>query len=323
VPTSSLPRPPPFPPRARLVYGACGGRAGSRLVATSRWRRRMRPWLEAIRREDDKDGAYDFTVLRYERGPHRFLARRRCEGMSFWDMRRDLSQLLEDAGPERVGESDGNAGRGDAPGAGELDGPGLWIDPALVYPRFDARIFTRAPTEDGFFVKRPCLFDYEEPSRRATIAPLVEAEAHLFEQLRELPQCPTIVRYHGVSVVGDRIEGLVLDRLGINLYGRVKAADAPPLDVAKVVKDVGNALTFLHHRLGYCHNDVSPQNIVVKGAGDDTAVLLDFDAAKPIDEPLDKGNLPDWGNGATTSRVENDWQSLAKVERWLRTGIVP
>lgn len=212
--------------------------------------------------------------------------------MSFWDIRRELRELVDErADVEQVGARVRDADHGDAPSPGELYGPGLWINPALVYPPIDATVFTRAPTSGGFYVKRPDFLVHEMSSRRAQIAPRLEAEARVLEQFREHPPHPTIVQYHGVLVVDDFIEGLVLDKLGDNLYGRVKATDAPPLDVTKVVRGVSDALKSFHCSLGYCHNDISPQNIAVKGGGGDTAVLLDFDSAKRIGEPIDRGNL--------------------------------
>lgn len=212
--------------------------------------------------------------------------------MSFWDIRRELRELVDErADVEQVGARVRDADHGDAPSPGELYGPGLWINPALVYPPFDAMVFTRAPTSGGFYVKRPDFLVHEVSSRRAPIAPRLEAEARVLEQLREHPPHPTIVQYHGVLVVDDFTQGLVLDKLGDNLYGRVKATDAPPLDVTKVVRGVSEALKSFHCSLRYCHNDISPQNIAVQGGGGDTAVLLDFDSAKRIGEPIDRGNL--------------------------------
>lgn len=205
----------------------------------------MRPLLSSMSPTINQDRTYDHSLLEYKRPPHRFLARRRCGGMSFWDIRRELKELVDErADVEQVGARVGDADHGDAPSPGELDRPGLWINPALVYPPFDATVFTRAPTSDGFYVKRPDFLVYEMPSRRAQIAPRLGAEARVFEQLREHPPHPTIVRYHGVLVVDDFIQGLVLDKLGDNLYGRVKATAAPPLDVTKVVRGVSDALKF-------------------------------------------------------------------------------
>lgn len=46
----------------------------------------------------------------------------------------------------------------------------------------------------------------------------------------------------------------------------------------KVVKQIALALSFVHKQ-GYCHNDLSPHNVIV--LNDNSVVLIDFGAAKP------------------------------------------
>jgi len=197
---------------------------------------------------------------------------------------------------------------------GEVDGPELPIDPCEVFPLFEQHLFTRAPSRDPTVLeKTPRLLSYNDPTARKKCKEWLRSEALVLELLKKHPH-PHIVKYHGVVLEVDRIAGLAFERLPHRLDQRCGAA-APPLDVAKVISGVSQALSHLHG-LGYCHNDVNPQNIML--TDDDEAVLIDFDSCLPEGMPLSKGTTPTWGNGATVSSRENDMACLSQVKDLLR-----
>jgi len=197
---------------------------------------------------------------------------------------------------------------------GEVDGPEVLIDPREVFPLFEPHIFTRAPERGPtIYAVTPRLLFYHNKSIRENNKACMRSEILVLEMLKKHPN-PHIVKYHGVFVEGDRISEFALDALAQNLDERCRSA-APPLDVAKVINGIKDALTHLHG-LGYCHNDVNTYNIILK-ADDDEAVLIDFDSCLPEGAPLTKGTTPMWGNGSKISSRENDWACLRQVEDLL------
>jgi len=96
-----------------------------------------------------------------------------------------------------------------------------------------------------------------------------------------------------------------------------------PLDVAKVVREVTAALTFLHdlkdgagQTRAYCHNDVNPWIIMLSQNVE--AVLVDFDSCKRLGTPHDKGTARGWGDGGPRSTKENDFAGLTRVALFMR-----
>jgi len=169
------------------------------------------------------------------------------------------------------------------------------------------------------FLKRPKMLDFEDAARRDRAVSCFLSELRLFEVLRAHPH-PNIVSSHGVMVRGDRMVGVALEPLHRDLFCMPRRT----VDVDRVVAQVSAALRHLHALSPpYCHNDVSPANIMYKSEDDPTAVLIDFDACAPVGAPLIKGNRCGWGNGTKTSHPRNDWEALDKVAHWLRTGESP
>jgi len=247
---------------------------------------------------DEKTEAYQHSIIIFTRGTERFYMRRSCDSSNMFKI--DVDEL-------KAAAKEGHA-------AGELHGKELLIDPAQVFPECDPD-YRRAELVPDVFCKNPCLLDYTDRNARKNIRNYLAAEAWLYEKVLGPNPHESIVTYHGCSVEDGRIAGICLDRLDQNLCSR-RDNKEERLDVAKVVREVGEALAHLH-RLGYCHNDVNPQNIMV--TKDDKAVLIDFDSCLRIGEPLTKakGTMAGWGLGLTTSSVETDNHGLARVEKYL------
>jgi len=259
---------------------------------------RTRSLVIALRDVDDeKTKAYQYSIIIFTRGPERFYMRSSCDSSN----------------PFKINVEELKAAAKKGYAAGELHGEELLIDPAQVFPECDPD-YKRAELVPEVFCKNPCLLDYTDRDARTNIRNYLAAEARLYEKVLGPSPHKNIVTYHGCSVEDGRIAGICLDRLDEDLCSRRDNKNKPPLDVKRVVLDVGEALAHLH-KLGYCHNDVNPQNIMV--TRDDKAVLIDFDSCLLIGEPLTKGTMAGWGLGSTTSRVETDNYGLAQVEKYL------
>jgi len=269
------------------------------------------PLVRAARTCTSDDGD-EYKLLAFDFGPDQFLVRRRWDGIARLEF--EFARLLASVDPAARRVVGGRPLR-----AGELDGPPLRVDPALAYPRFVAGRFSVAPDGVMVFLKRPHMLDFEDVARRDRKAACFLAELRLFEVVREHPH-PNIVLSHRVVVREDRIVGVALAPLHRDLLRMLRLSE----DVDRIVAEVAGALRHLHALSPpYCHNDLSPANIMWKAADDPTAVLIDFDACAPVGTLLRKGNLYGWGNGATTSHPNNDWEALEKVAHCLRTGEQP
>eukprot|EP00168_Porphyra_purpurea_P014146 TRINITY_DN4014_c0_g1_i3.p1 TRINITY_DN4014_c0_g1~~TRINITY_DN4014_c0_g1_i3.p1 ORF type:complete len:264 (-),score=76.61 TRINITY_DN4014_c0_g1_i3:281-1021(-) len=219
-----------------------------------------------------------------------------------------------------------------APGA--VDGSALRIDPAKAFPKFDARLFTLAPADHrdrpDLHAKYLTLDRYHSEKWHPLFLSHFLSEMLVLEDLKRVGGHANIVEYCGVIVEGDRIGGFVMHKLKVNLRDLCEAATAagslPPtrsLNVTQVVKDVRGALDFLHHLtdgtnqdLVYCHNDVTPDSIML--AVDGRAVLVDFDSCRRKGKPKEKGTTIGWGDGKGRSTIDNDLVALGQVEDYLR-----
>ncbi|KAK1861501.1 hypothetical protein I4F81_004085 [Pyropia yezoensis] len=188
---------------------------------------------------------------------------------------------------------------------GHLNGPPAWVDLEQGCFKFDATIFTRAPDTLGtnVYVKTLGPLQIGDPVMCKEHQQYLESEALVYEVLKNSPHVH-IVKYYGCVVKGTQVVGLAIEEHEEDLTIRCKQTDRP-LDIDQVVRDVRAALKHLHG-LGYCHNDVNPQNIVV--SEDDRAVLIDFDACLTEGLPLGKWPLAGYkGEELTTSCKDNDW----------------
>lgn len=76
---------------------------------------------------------------------------------------------------------------------------------------------------------------------------------------------------------------------GDNLEERMKKKPLTPVEGAKLVADIASALQEVHDS-GWCHRDVKPANILVKGKND-WSYLADFGVAMPLDNPFEGSAL--------------------------------
>jgi len=207
------------------------------------------------------------------------------------------------------------------PADGEVGGMPLKIDLALAFPKHQKgmRLNEMDKLHDHgitTFTKRPKLLRYKHPANREASRGYFANEVAVMDMLHDKPH-DNIVNCLGIVAKEGYILGIVLEYYPVSLAQRCSDKTRPLyLDIAKCIKGIADALVHLHDQ-GYCHNDVKPDNIMLKADG--TPVLIDFDSCLPIDQVLDKGTTKGWGDDESkTSSVKNDWLGLALVEEHLR-----
>jgi len=280
----------------------------------------MRPFVYLLSLQCDDQGVYSHTTFLYRLNGRRYIMR--CTQPDQFVLSSTVPEVLEEL---RAKEQGGSV----LPNPGQVGGLSLSIDETRAFPKFDLTM-TRAPANLGndVFVKEMCLLDYVESEEHEKNKQYLLAEARVYEMmlasdadggLNNMDGRNHICKYRGCVVERrdgvDYTVGLALDKLKESLKSRCQKPRAP-LNVKRVVKEVGQALHYLHG-LGYCHNDVSLQNIMV--TEEDKAVLIDFDACRPDGAPLTKGALLGYKDPEQTkSSKENDWHGLNEVEKMLR-----
>ena len=208
------------------------------------------------------------------------------------------------------------------PADGEVGGMPLKIDWALACPKHEKgrlRLNEMDTLHDHgitTFTKKPNLLCYKDPADRDASRRHFENEVAVMDMLHDKPH-DNIVNCLGIVVKEGYIFGIMLEYYPVSLAQRYADKTRPlDIDIGKCIKGIADALVHLHDQ-GYCHNDVKPDNIVLKADG--TPVLIDFDSCLPIDQALDKGTTKRWGDDESkTSSVKNDWLGLALVEEHLR-----
>jgi len=208
------------------------------------------------------------------------------------------------------------------PADGEVGGMPLEIDMTLACPKHEkgslrlkeVNEFNKPGTIT--FTKKPNLLCYKDPAARDASRAYFANEVAVMDMLHDKPH-GNIIKCLGVVVKNGCIFGIKLEYHAVSLAERCADKTRPlDIDIGKCIKGIADALVHLHD-LGYCHNDVKPDNIVL--SDEDTPVLIDFDSCLPIDQVLGKGTTPGWGDDkSTTSNVKNDWLGLALVEQHLR-----
>jgi len=273
----------------------------------------MRPFVEWVARTSDENGTYTSTAAVYNLSSESFFLR--CyepdNELVRTGMLERTAKLKEEATLAKKLERS-------FPCPGLLGGLPLLIDRGLGFPKFDAASFTRAPDNvgDDLHVKTLLPLFYGDPAERENYKRYLLSEAKVYQDVLGDHSCTHIVRYHGCVVEKGLIVGLALDKLDQDLTGRCHQPDIP-LDVGRVIAQITEALNYLH-KLGYCHNDVNPDNVML--TTNDEAVLVDFDSCQPKGEPLDKWPLAGYKPAESVrSCEENDWHGLNKVKEHLLT----
>lgn len=172
---------------------------------------------------------------------------------------------------------------------------------------------------ENSYVKIPPLTSYNSEDEEK-LNRLVLHEVGTLEVLKRSPH-PNVIAYLGCKVKGNGIVGICLEKLEETLDGEVKRGEEK-VDKEKVLDGIRSGLKHLH-ALGYCHNDISPANIMFRKDG--TPVIIDFDSCQPTGHELGvkRGTRGYRKENVKLSLVENDFFSLEKIGQFIVDGDDP
>lgn len=192
------------------------------------------------------------------------------------------------------------------------------IAPEAIFPVFDPQIHSTASIEQmqRGYLKRPGLlmedenlFAEGEESSEA-VRDLILREVAFYEVLKENPH-PNLVKYYGCRVADSRITALCLENHPQSLRDRLLQNEMP-FDKERYLTGIRNGVEHMH-KLGFCHNDLNPGNIMI--TADEQAVIIDFDSTVRVHEKLTlKSGGPQYCNiKAMTAEFVDDWYSFRKI----------
>nr|GAT53634.1 predicted protein [Mycena chlorophos] len=147
-------------------------------------------------------------------------------------------------------------------------------------------------------------------------------ELRICEILRASPH-PNICRYLGYlrHADGVHIAGLCFQRHVKNLRALVEElpeGEVLPLETCvRIMDGIESGLRHLHG-LGFAHNDLNPENVMLDKFGQ--AVVIDFDSCVEIGASMsgNQGTTFGWEYENTgISKAENDLWALSEIARWL------
>ncbi|KAI3319724.1 kinase-like domain-containing protein [Xylariaceae sp. AK1471] len=190
-----------------------------------------------------------------------------------------------------------------------------------IYPQVPADMqLTIAPADlddSNAFLKRPGLNCYESMKGTNYVPKSVLDETTIMELVSKTPH-PNIIRYYGCHVKRGRITGLVLELLDQTLAQFKSDGRLQSLDNDGFISALQSAVDYLHF-LGLAHNDISPDNIMVK---DGMPILIDFGSCAPVGQRLQSLGTHGWYEELFfTSQLKHDVYSMGKLSEWLASNI--
>lgn len=168
------------------------------------------------------------------------------------------------------------------------------------------------------YIKRPGLNSFEDMRGTPFVPRAILQETLIMEQITRAAH-PNIVRYYGCRTRRGRICAIVLEELEQTLTQFTSSPEFDTLDKTNFADGVESAIEYLH-LLGLAHNDLNPDNVMIKRGKDDEIqpVLIDFESCQPYGKPLDSLGTVGWYDKPFFhSELEHDTFSLAKLRRWL------
>ena len=189
----------------------------------------------------------------------------------------------------------------------------------------------RAPTPipHTMFVKYPAMAIRHEAADFSRLKQRILREVQFCELLRVFPH-PNVAQYQGCVVIDGYIRGICFARYPSTLNDCVNPLpgyckeDFRYGGEHRLPKGRKHFLTSLKagvehiHGLGYVHNDLKPDNVMVKEDGG--AVVIDFDSVMKMGASM-------WGNVPRTpgwfdprqgvAVVENDWDAVRELKEWM------
>lgn len=190
-----------------------------------------------------------------------------------------------------------------------------------VYPNIPSQPpLTHAPDsiDHPTYIKRPGLNSFEDMRGTPFVPKAILQETLIMEQISKAAH-PNIIHYYGCRTRRGRICAIVLEELEQTLTQLTPTTEFDTLDKTKFADGVESALEHLHS-LGLAHNDLNPDNIMIRRGKDDEIhpVLIDFGSCQPFGKPLDSLGTVGWYDKPFFhSELEHDTFGLAKLRRWL------
>ncbi|KAN0099276.1 Protein kinase-like domain containing protein [Hyaloscypha variabilis] len=168
--------------------------------------------------------------------------------------------------------------------------------------------------DSSAFIKRPGLYCYETKKGSSYIPKALLGETLVMEQISNSPH-PNIVAYYSCRVKRGRITAILLERLEQTLTQYVSTPNFQQLDKVKFIGALESAVDYFHS-LGLAHNDINPDNIMVK---DGIPMLIDFGSSQPFGKRLQSLGTEVWHEEVFfTFEKKNDTYSFRKLREWLQ-----
>lgn len=190
-----------------------------------------------------------------------------------------------------------------------------------VYPNIPSQPpLTIAPDniDQPTYIKRPGLNSFEDMRGTPFVPKAILQETLIMEQISKTAH-PNIIHYYGCRTRRGRICAIVLEELEQTLSQFISTTEFDTLDKTKFADGVESAIEYLHS-LGLAHNDLNPDNIMVRRGNNDEIqpVLIDFGSCQPYGKPLDSLGTVGWYDKPFFhSELEHDTFGLAKLRKWL------
>jgi serine/threonine protein kinase len=192
-----------------------------------------------------------------------------------------------------------------------------------IYPEPPHQNLTLAPENPGMdvFIKRPSLVDYdfykgEDGSGLSQLRALLLDEVLALETISK-GRHPNIVQYYGCRIKRGRITGITMEKIsGHNLWN-LPEHNLGSIQMEPFMDALRRAVNYLHS-IGVSHNDICPQNVMVK---DGSPVLVDFGSCRRTGERMAASGVSiGWkeeGDDYLTSKNSHDICGLEKIGRWI------
>lgn len=204
------------------------------------------------------------------------------------------------------------------------------IDDAVLYPGVNPDL-PQAPDDDvdaapgttadvpRYFIKRPPIGNYKDYKGWDALDVIPETLLQEAFALHDISQHehPNIVKFYGCRVRRGRITGLVLHAYENTLKEALR--EGGTVDEEKVLAGLEAGLRHLHS-IGWAHNDLNPNNVMLNEAGE--PILVDFGSCRKIGEKMGATRgTPGWieeGDDYDISKASHDLHGLEKIREWLK-----
>ena len=179
------------------------------------------------------------------------------------------------------------------------------VEEVYMYPEPSSTMTIADPTLANVFIKRP---HCPSPSD-GDLMQRSKTFLHEISIMERIPAHPNIVKYYGCCIRRGRVIGIVMERLGQTLKQSPLVANIPAF-----LEELQSAVDHLH-LLGLAHNDINPNNIMLKG---DHPVLIDFGGCAPVGQNTDFAGTEGWTEKSSgISQKEHDTYAMKKLRTWL------